>query len=130
MIDVVLVHHGDGRFTYPGEPALRRPGPWIRGDGRSEPPVGPVVAVCGIGRPADFLASLDLPVARFVALPDHAPIDGERAHQIAAFALPIVCTHKDAVRMPDWLRARSAWRDVDLVLPSALLARLARAARR
>lgn len=119
-VDLVLVHHGDGRFGFPGEPATRRPGPWSR------IPEGPVAAVSGIGRPADFLASLDVPVARFLALPDHAPFDPATTERILRWAdgLPIVCTGKDAVRMPERLRRRAFWRDVEVGLPEALLARL------
>lgn len=114
-VDLVLVHHGDGVFSYPGEPVARIAGPWVPG-----PPVGPVAAFCGIGRAADFLASLEVPVARFRALRDHAPLDAADLVRWAE-GLPLVCTAKDAVRAPS-LAVHA--RDVDVVLPDAVLARL------
>ncbi|MEQ1501760.1 MAG: tetraacyldisaccharide 4'-kinase, partial [Myxococcota bacterium] len=114
--DLVLVHHGDGRFGFPGHPVVRRPTAW-----QPATPTGPVAAFAGIGRPADFLATIDLPVARFLAIPDHAPIDPQVLRDWAG-GLPIVCTTKDAARLPPGIAA--AWRDVDVVLPEVVLARL------
>jgi 3-deoxy-D-manno-octulosonic-acid transferase len=115
---LVLVHHGGGLFAYPGLQVRRVPTPWT-----PRPPEGPVAALAGIGRPADFLASLEVPVARFLALPDHGAID---AQAVLAWAgpLPVVCTAKDAVRLPELLRPRAHWRDVEIELPAPLLARL------
>jgi tetraacyldisaccharide 4'-kinase len=121
---IVLVHHGGGLFDAPGLPVARSLAPWI-----PHTPVGPVAAFCGIGRPADFLATLDVPVARFLALPDHAPLDAGRLTDFAA-GLPLVCTAKDAVRLPAGLRDRAFWRDVTLRLPRALVSKLGVIARR
>jgi tetraacyldisaccharide 4'-kinase len=123
---LVLVHHAGGGFSFPGEAVERRPGPWIRGDGGAGAPEGPVAAVAGIARAADFFASLELPVARTRALADHQPVDDDLARDLLSWAdgRPIVCTHKDAVRLPPWLRARAAWRDVEIALPQRLLERL------
>jgi 3-deoxy-D-manno-octulosonic-acid transferase len=116
--DLVLVHHGGGLFSFPGLPVRRSPSAWT-----PRRPEGPVAALAGIGRPADFLASLDVPVARFLALPDHGALDARQLREWAA-GLPIVCTAKDAVRLPELLRPQACWRDVDLELPEELLARV------
>jgi tetraacyldisaccharide 4'-kinase len=114
-VDLVLVHHGDARFSFPGEPVVRAPTAWS-----PRAPVGPVAAFCGIGRAADFLASLDVPVARFRAFPDHATPDPD-ALRAWAGGLPLACTAKDAARLPGVeLHAR----DVDVTLPRRLLDRL------
>ncbi len=112
---ILLVHHGGGLFDAPGLPVARHVAPWT-----PHAPVGPVAAFSGIGRPADFLATLDVPVARFLALPDHAPLD---AATLGAFSgdLPLVCTAKDAMRLPADLQAVAAWRDVSLRLPQTLV---------
>lgn len=125
-VDLVLVHHGGGLFQAEGLPVIRSPGPWQQASGPSDPPDGPVLAFCGIGRPADFLASLDRPVAAFVALADHQPLTAAFAESLRARAggLPLVCTAKDAVRLPSSLRGVTWWRDVSVSLPSALLSRL------
>ena len=116
--DVVLVHHADGRFSFPGEAAIRRPGPW-----QPSAPRGPVAAFAGIGRPADLLASLDVPVARFRALPDHGAID---LTELFAWAdgLPLVCTAKDAARLDPRDRRGLFYREIVVELPGALLERL------
>ncbi|MBX2800964.1 MAG: tetraacyldisaccharide 4'-kinase [Myxococcales bacterium] len=125
--DVVVVHHADASFEVQvGDPVRRRPGAWCSERGRQPAPTGPVVAFCGIGRPADFLASLTMEVAEFVALPDHAPITQEMALQLLRTAgeRPLVCTHKDAVRCPPSLRSRALWRDIEVQLPAELRRRL------
>lgn len=113
--DLVLVHHGSALFTTAGHAVTRRPGPWSR----PGVPPGGVAAFCGIGRAADFLASLDVPVAAFLVLPDHAVPDPAHLAGWSA-GRPLVCTAKDAVRLPEVLRQRAWWRDIDLVLPPAL----------
>lgn len=116
---VVLVHHAGAGFAYPGAAVERRLGAWVRGDGGAGPPTGPVAAFAGIGRPAALLAGIDVPVDRFLALPDHAPLDAERLARWAG-GLPLVCTSKDAVRLPTALRARAAWREVEVALPDVV----------
>lgn len=120
---LVLVHHGGGRFAYPGLPAGRSPGPWVRGDGAEGPPAGPVALWTAVGRGADVLAAVDVPIARVRLDPDHTTPDPEG---LAAFAgaLPLVCTAKDAVRLPSWLRARAAWRELRVLLPRTLVDRV------
>jgi 3-deoxy-D-manno-octulosonic-acid transferase len=112
---IVVVHHGGGLFDAPGLPVARHVATWT-----PRAPTGPVAAFCGIGRPADFLASLDVPVARFLALPDHAALDADR---LRAFAgdLPLVCTAKDAMRLPADLQTNVAWRDIHVRLPQRLV---------
>ncbi len=124
--DLVLVHHGSARFTTPGEPVTRVPTPWRTADGVPAVVVGPVAAFCGIGRPADFLATLDLQVAAFRALRDHQRVDRRLADELLEMAedRPLVCTGKDLVRLPPRLRSRVRWRDIEVSLPPRLLARL------
>jgi tetraacyldisaccharide 4'-kinase len=116
----VVVHHAGERGAVsvpPGAAVARRiPGPWHRGERRSEPPRGPVAAVVGIARPADFLATLEVPVARVRVLRDHQPVDPALAAELQhwAGALPLVCTAKDHPRLPPDLREVAYWRDVDL----------------
>jgi len=126
--DLVVVHHASEAFPPPktGAPLVRVrrcPGPWSR-----EGLCGPVAAFAGIGRPADFLEDLELDVARFRALPDHAPLDAQRLQELLAWAgdLPLVCTAKDAVRLPLEARARLWYRDVRLsgTLPGEVLDRV------
>jgi tetraacyldisaccharide-1-P 4'-kinase/3-deoxy-D-manno-octulosonic-acid transferase len=114
----VLVHHGGGLFDTPGLPAGRTPDRWT-----PRRPDGPVAAFAGIARPADFLATLDVPVARFLALPDHAPLDEELLRRFAG-ELPLVCTAKDAARLPSDMQNRVAWRDVCVRIPPSLMTRI------
>lgn len=125
-VDLVLVQHQSALFDAPGLPVIRTLGPWRSAAGPSEPPEGSVLAFCGIGRPADFLASLDRPVGDFVPLADHQPLTEGLAATLLARAegRPLVCTAKDAVRLPPSLRAVTWWRDVSLELPDGLLERL------
>lgn len=109
----VILHHGGRVHTQlPVVRAERVPGPWAPG-----PPVGSVYAFAGIGRPADFLDSLD-DVAGFRALRDHEPISTDLALELLDWAgtRPLVCTEKDAARWPAELRSRIHWRSVQLVL--------------
>lgn len=115
-VHALVVHHGSLEHALPVFHASRRPGPWHRGDRQVSAPEGPVAALAGIGRAADFYASLHLPVARWRALPDHQPISEALTAEIEAWAgdLPLVCTAKDAVRLAPSLRARTWWRDVEI----------------
>lgn len=119
---VVLVQHASALFDVPGWPVARALGPWSR------PPSGPAVAVAGIGRAADFFATLEVPVRDTLALADHQRYDEALVARILAWAgdALVLTTGKDAARMPPALRARSAWRDVVVTLPDALLAALSR----
>jgi len=116
----VVVHHAGERGAaalVPGAAVARRlPGPWYRGERPSEPPRGPVAAVVGIARPADFLSTLEVPVARIRVLRDHQPIGPELAMELQQWAgdLPLVCTAKDHPRLPPSTREVAYWRDVDL----------------
>ena len=133
-VDIVLVTHAgpgfppDRTLRGRGHPVVRTASAWRGAEGPASAPDAPVAAFCGVGRPADFLASLafDVSVARFRALRDHQPIEGRLAQSLLAWAgeAPLVCTAKDAVRLPPSLRSRARWRDVELALPEALLARL------
>lgn len=114
--DLVVVHHGGEGFamgpsSVPTIHVRRVAGPWSR-EGLS----GPVAAFAGIGRPADFFDDLDVDVARFWALPDHQPIGPDLCEALIAWAddLPLVCTAKDAVRLPPAFRDRIWARDVHL----------------
>lgn len=120
-LDGIVVHHAAPPFAYAaaGVPlvhAVRRPGPWHRGD-QPAALTGPVAAFAGIGRPADWLASIDHPVLRFRALRDHQPIDEALADELLAWAgaFPLVCTEKDAVRWPA-SRPPVWWRPLELIL--------------
>lgn len=120
--DGIVVHHArpDLPYAAPGIPTVfaeRRSGPWMRDGAVSAAPEGPVAAFAGIGRPADLLDTIGVPVERFRALPDHAPIPEAFARELTAWAdgRPLVCTEKDAVRAPAWLRPW--WRRLELVLP-------------
>jgi len=126
--DLVVLHHGGTGFTLSQNVApivrvQRVPGPWSRGGLQ-----GPVAAFAGIGRPADFLEDLEVEVARFRALTDHRALDQALCEQLVDWAdgLPLVCTAKDAVRLPAAFRDRVWYRDVQLVGPPplALLARI------
>jgi len=126
--DLIVVHHASDLFPAPEShipviEARRVPGPWSR-PGLS----GPVAAFAGIGRPADFLESLELEVSRFRALADHQPIDDALAADLLDWSggLPLVCTAKDAMRLPAALRPHVWWRDVRVEAepPSDLLAGL------
>ena len=125
-VDVVLVQHSSPAFSVEGLPVVRRPAGWFDHQGPTTPPREPVAVFCGIGRPADFLASLDVEVAQFLALPDHAPIDERLADRLIAWSdgHPLVCTAKDAVRLPRALLELVRWTDVEVELPSAFLAQL------
>lgn len=116
--DRVLVQHGDA--------IARRLGPWTRGDGLPGPLEGPAVALAGIGRAADFFASLEVPVEERWALADHQPFDDALTARVLSWAGPrrILCTAKDAARLPPVLRARAAWRDVEIDLPADLVAQV------
>jgi tetraacyldisaccharide 4'-kinase len=111
----IVVHHADDPAATPieGVRARRLVGRWHRGDAPADAPAR-VAAVLGVARPADALASLEVSVARWRVLPDHAPIDDALADALIAWAgdLPIACTAKDAVRLPEALRARAYWRDL------------------
>ena len=122
-VDLVVVHHGDGRFAFPGHAATRSPGPWVSGSGATGGPAGPVAVWAAVGRGADVLASLDLEVARARLDPDHHVPD-ERSLRAFAGDLPLVCTAKDAVRLPASLRATAWWRDVEVALPDVVVARV------
>jgi hypothetical protein len=95
-------------------------GPWRLGDAFAAEPPPLVAVVCGVARPGDVRPLLGTPVARLLALPDHAPVDGDVARRIVAFAgdLPLACTAKDRVRLPPELRAIAWWRDVGVVVDS------------
>jgi tetraacyldisaccharide-1-P 4'-kinase len=114
----VLVHHGGGLFDTPGAPAGRTPEAWS-----PRRPDRPVAAFAGIARPADFHASLDVPVARFLALPDHAPLD-EQVLRGFAGDHPLVCTPKDAARVPTTMKGHIFTRGIEVRLPSSLKARI------
>jgi tetraacyldisaccharide-1-P 4'-kinase len=64
-----------------------------------------------------------VPVARFLALPDHAPLD-EVVLRAFAGNLALVCTAKDATRLPLNLQTIVAWRDVSVRFPPSLIARI------
>lgn len=116
---VLVIHHADSPAgcPIPGGAliAVRSPGPWRRGSERADPPAGPVAAFAGLARPADFLADLDLPVARFRALADHQVIDDALASQLIAWAdgLPLATTAKDRTRLPSALSG-VWWRDIEV----------------
>ena len=117
-VDGLIVHHGD-RIPLTDVPCVfmrRVPGAWHRGEGACDPPTGPVVAFAGIGRPADFIADLEVDVAEWVRIRDHqrlGPRDWSRLLKRAA-GRPLVCTEKDAVRLrPEW-RSQVWWRGIEL----------------
>ena len=119
-----IVHHGPlGWETgVPTAVATRTPGPWHRDGCVVEAPEGPVVAFAGVARPGDVLASLDdLQVAVFRPLEDHQPIGSELVRELLAVAAgrPLVCTAKDAVRLPPEVATQVYWRDVSVRVPSA-----------
>lgn len=121
---VILQHDPDVTLAVdvPVARARREPGPWHRGHAVVEGgPTGPVAAFAGIGRPADFRASLDLPVDRFRALADHQPVDGALGAELLAWAdgRPLVCTDKDHVRLPAHVASQVWWRSVRLTIPHA-----------
>jgi len=78
----------------------------------------PLFAFAGIGRPASFFAGLGPALTGWRALHDHDPLSDETLRRIQeeAAGRAIVCTAKDAVRLPDRWRARVGWRDVQLTL--------------
>lgn len=124
-VDGVIVHHAsatDHRLGIdvgvPVARAHRSFGPWRRGGARATAPDRPVAAFAGIGRPADFLAGVGAPVARFRALGDHQPVDAAVAAELEVWAadLPLVTTAKDHVRLPEPLRSRVWSRDVEVEL--------------
>lgn len=120
-VDLVLVTHGGGRFEAPGHVVQRRRGAWVGGR-----PAGPVALWTGVGRGPDVLASVresGVQVARVWLAADHALAD-ERALQAFAEDLPLVCTAKDAVRLPPDLRARARWLELEVVLPDEVVARV------
>ncbi|MCA9489755.1 MAG: tetraacyldisaccharide 4'-kinase, partial [Myxococcales bacterium] len=121
-VDLVLVHHGEGRFAFPGEPVTRHPTPWS-----PDRPSGPVAVIAGIGRGADFLAALELEVDRVRIFADHETPDPDEL-QAWAGGRPIVCTAKDRVRLPPELRDQVCSRDIELVLPEAVQAAVIAAA--
>lgn len=88
------------------------PGPWSR------EPVGSVFAFAGIGRPADFFATLsDLAGCR--AFPDHhrySERDLAVLHGLAGGAT-LVTTTRDAVRLPPDARRAVCHRGVTLEIP-------------
>ena len=114
----IVVHHAADPAAAPIPPgaavATRILLPWHRGDTPADPPPGPVAALLGVARPGDALASFGVPVARVRVLRDHQPVDGALAAEIRAWAgdTPLVCTAKDAVRLPRFLRATTWWRDL------------------
>lgn len=119
-VDLVLVTHG-GRFEAPGHVVSRRMGSWIGGR-----PEGPVALWTGVGRGADVLASVQesgVRVAKVWLAADHALAD-ERALQAFAGDLPLVCTAKDAVRLPRSLQVAARWLELDVVLPDEVVARV------
>ncbi len=127
---LVATHVGRGWPLPPGAwPLERRPGPWMQGDGPAAPPTRPVLAFAGIARPVDFFDSLEIPVAERVALPDHAPIDAALFARLRASGRPLVTTGKDAVRLARSWRAEVWWRELDVVLPAAVLSELPEAPR-
>ncbi|MBT3223312.1 MAG: tetraacyldisaccharide 4'-kinase, partial [Proteobacteria bacterium] len=116
---VIVEHGGEGERVVdwtdlPVAFAERIHGPWHCGHHPAAPPYGEVAAFAGIARPADFLSSLELPVARFRGLRDHQAIDGHLAAELRKWAAgrPLVCTAKDWVRLPEPLRSEVWWRDV------------------
>jgi 3-deoxy-D-manno-octulosonic-acid transferase len=117
----IIVHHSDepGAVAVAGAAIARRsPGNWRRDTAEASPPEGPVAAFAGVARPADFLAGIELPVARFRVLADHAVVDQALADALVAWAggLPLVTTAKDRVRLPEPLRSTVWWRDVELAI--------------
>lgn len=117
-VDAVVVHHSSEHFPFvpegvPWARAIRKAGRW-----HGVAPEGPVAAFAGLGRPADLLETIGVPVARFRALPDHCPVDDDLARELLRWAdgLPPVCTEKDAQRLPAWMRSRVGWRELLLTL--------------
>lgn len=121
----VIAQHAGEPGAIPPAPgqaiARRRPGPWHRGDRPSPPPEGAVAAFAGVARPADVLAGLDVSVARFRALADHAVVDDALADELFRWAdgRPLVTTAKDWVRLPPGRRGDVFWRDVVLEVTGA-----------
>jgi len=115
-VDVVWVHHGDGRFATPGVPVERHPGVWRRGGEVVGAPSGPVRWFVGVGHPAAVLAAYDGDVEAVWVAGDHeAPPEAAFRRWVEGGVL--VTTAKDATRLPPDL-AGSAWvRDVDLHVP-------------
>ncbi len=125
--DLAVWHHVSAQFPAPSDSLLahRVAGPWRLGSSFAPLPEGPVAAFAGLARSADHARSLERPLARWRALPDHQPIDDALFEALLAWAgdLPLLTTAKDAVRMTDAQRARVYWRD-EFVQIDGLSARL------
>jgi tetraacyldisaccharide 4'-kinase len=121
----VIVHHAgepSSGAVPPGAAVARRSfGPWHHGDAVAPPPDGAVAAFAGVARPADVLRGLDVRVDRFRTLRDHENVDAKLADELLAWAagLPLVCTAKDRIRLPEPLRSLVWWRDVEITVEGA-----------
>ena len=107
-LTAVVVHHGPPPSGLPAVPVLRArrvAGPW-----QPAPPSGPLLALAGLGRGADFRSSLTGDV-RWFALADHGVPDVATLRE-AQGARTLVCTAKDRVRLPEGIEA--VWRDLVL----------------
>jgi tetraacyldisaccharide 4'-kinase len=81
----------------------------------SVPPSGPVVAFCGIGRPAKFeetLRALGADIAAFAPFPDHHAYSEGDLKRLAALSrfhgAALVTTEKDAARLPAMFREQTS----------------------
>jgi 3-deoxy-D-manno-octulosonic-acid transferase len=120
----VVVHHGPvpAGLRVPAVAARRVFGPWHRGEQVAPAgPPAPVALFAGVARPADVLATMDRPVVRFRALPDHQPIDAAALDRLRTWAgdAPLVCTGKDWVRLPAGARGDVWWRELRVVVDDA-----------
>lgn len=118
-VDGLLIQNSEGWEAPTGVPTRkvrRTPGPWYHGDAKiTSGPQGPCAVVIGVGRPAEFVETLQMEVARVKVLQDHQPITTSDADTLLEWAggLPIICTGKDRVRMPQQLRNRVWYRDIE-----------------
>ena len=93
-----------------------RPGPWLDPSlrRRQGAPIGPALAVAGVGRPDDFFDQAEEAGARLVdaiAFPDHHPYTSAEVAALLkeAAGRPIVTTAKDVVKLAPRMKNADLW---------------------
>ena len=95
-----------------------------RGTGEALPPGGEIVALCALGNPEGFFSTvktLGTPVTQCIAKGDHKAFSAEELLTIQSknSKAALVCSEKDAVKLPKDLKTKIYVLSIDLVIDDA-----------